>query len=163
MEPIALAQKMELEGKAYYEKLAAETTAPELKGVFTFLAGEEQKHYDLFKSMAFEEPAPPSAEEDAALGKMVEEVFSRLTASFTFPEVVYDYQAAYGKALEMEREAVRFYTEIEAKAEASDRKAVRFIIGQEKMHARLIESLIEFTKNPKTWLENSEWRTIASY
>ena len=162
MEVLALAQKMELEGKAYYERLAAETAVAELKGVFTFLAGEEQKHFDLFQSME-KKQGLPSTEGAGDMSTRVKEIFGVLSASFALPEVVYDYQAAYGKALEMERQSVKYYSELAASADASDKKILDFIIAQEEGHARLMESLMEFVANPKTWLENAEWRNIESY
>jgi rubrerythrin len=162
MEVLALAQKMELEGKAYYERLAAETTVAELKGVFTFLAGEEQKHFDLFQSME-KKQAVASTENTGSMSQKVKEIFSVLTASFALPEVVYDYQAAYGKALEMERQSVKYYSDMAASVDSSEKKILNFIIAQEEGHAKLMESLMEFVANPKTWLENAEWRNIDSY
>lgn len=162
MEILKLAQKMELEGKAYYERLAGETEVTQLKGVFSFLAEQEQGHYDLFKSME-QGAAPASVGEDATLGKKVKELFGTLSASFSLPEVVYDYQTAYGKALEMEKESVKLYTDLAADADEAGKKTVEFIIAQEESHVRLLESLIGFVGNTASWLENAEWRHIDTY
>ena len=162
MEILALAQKMELEGKAYYERLAGETEVAQLKGVFTFLAEQEQKHYDLFT--AIEKGAAPAAiDEDTTLGDKVKELFGMCSASFSLPEAVYDYQAAYGKALEMENASVKLYTDLAAGVDTAGKKTVDFIIAQEESHVRLIESMIEFVGNTKSWLENAEWRHIDAY
>ena len=162
MEILALAQKMELEGKTYYEKLARETEVAQLKGVFTFLAEQEQGHYDLFKEIE-KGAAPASVGEDATLGKKVKELFGALSASFSLPEVVYDYETAYGNALEMEKESVKLYADLAAGVDEAGKKTVEFIIAQEESHVRLLESLIDFVSNTKSWLENAEWRHIDAY
>jgi rubrerythrin len=162
MEILKLAQTMELEGKAYYERLAAETDVEALKGVFTFLAGQEQNHYDLFKAIE-EGVESASIDDDIALGSKVKEFFGALDASFSLPEVVYDYQAAYGKALQMEKESVKMYSDLAEGIADGGKKAVEFIIAQEESHVRLLESLLEFVSNPATWLENAEWRHPDAY
>src|SRR5689334_17434 len=43
--------KMEEEARMYYEKLAATTTVPELKSLFTMLAAAEQEHHDVLVKM----------------------------------------------------------------------------------------------------------------
>ena len=45
------AMKMELDGKAYYQKLAADTTDSGLKSIFSTLASDEQKHYEIILSI----------------------------------------------------------------------------------------------------------------
>ena len=162
MEILTLAQSMELEGKAYYERLAAETEVPALKGVFTFLADQERMHYELFKAIERGQPST-HVEDDTMLGSKVKEFFGALDASFSMPEVIYDYQAAYGKALQMEKESVKLYTDLAVGVSDEGKRTVEFIIAQEEAHVRLIESLVEFVGNPKTWLENAEWRNIDAY
>jgi rubrerythrin len=162
MEILTLAQTMELEGKAYYEQLAAETEVAALKGAFTFLAVQEQGHYELFKAMEQGQQSATIAN-DVTLGEKVKEFFSSLDASFALPEVIYDYQTAYGKALAMEKESIRMYTDLAAEVSADGKETVELIIAQEKGHVRLIESLIDFMGNTKSWLENAEWRNIDAY
>ena len=45
------AMKMEEDGKAYYEKMAGETSHGGLKTIFNRLAEDEQKHYDIFQEL----------------------------------------------------------------------------------------------------------------
>ena len=61
------AMKMELDGKAYYEKLAAETPLTGLKNIFLSLARDEQKHYDAVSRM--KSGAGPAMAETAVLGE----------------------------------------------------------------------------------------------
>ena len=45
------AMKMELDGKAFYEKLAKGTNVAGLQTIFTRLAADEQKHYETFLAL----------------------------------------------------------------------------------------------------------------
>ena len=49
MEILDYAMKMELDGKAFYEKSAAQTSVPELKNILLQLAEEELKHFHFFR------------------------------------------------------------------------------------------------------------------
>lgn len=159
---LEFAKKMELEGKIYYEKLAEESPLLMMKGVFTFLAVEEQRHIELFDAMLKNQNVSAGTD-DGTLVKKVKSVFEELSVSFTLPDVIYDYQAAYGKALDFERESVRYYTDAVASADPSQREALNYIIKEEKLHVRLIESLLEFVVSPKRWLENAEWHHLDAY
>lgn len=162
MQMLEFAKKMELEGKAYYEKLAEESPLPMLKGVFTFLAEEEERHIELFDAMMKNQPVPVGTD-NGALVKKVKSVFEELRVSFTLPDVIYDYEAAYNKALGFEKESVRYYTAAVASADPSMKEALDYIIKQEEQHVRLIESLLAFVVAPKRWLENSEWHHLDAY
>ncbi|HZV82039.1 MAG TPA: ferritin family protein, partial [Geobacteraceae bacterium] len=50
------AMKMEADGKALYEKLAAETGVSELKRIFTLLAAAEDEHCKAIGAMKKETP-----------------------------------------------------------------------------------------------------------
>ncbi len=45
------AMKVEKEGEAYYREMAAAANNAGLKRIFTMLADEEVKHYNVFKNM----------------------------------------------------------------------------------------------------------------
>jgi rubrerythrin len=162
MDVLKVAQEMELEGKAYYEKMATETPIAELKGVFQFLANEEQHHFDLFKALDGKGNAPEAAGTET-LHAIVKDAFGRITYSFMLPDVVYDYQAIYEKALQMEKDAVKYYSEMFDAVAPDQKRTLEFIINQEKSHARLLEALIEFVNHPKSWIENSEWHHLDAY
>lgn len=162
MDILEVAQKMEQEGIAYYSKLASETPVSELKGVFNFLAKEEQRHLEIFQAFAAEKTANGTGDSTSAM-KEVKKIFEQLTTSFTLPEIVYDYEAAYRKALSMEEKTVKYYSEMLASIDANRRETLEFIISQEKAHVKLFEALIDFVGNPKAWLENSEWNHLDTY
>ena len=53
--------KMEEDARGHYEMLAKATTVPELKNIFTLLAGAEKEHYETLKKMR-ERVDPASAQ-----------------------------------------------------------------------------------------------------
>ena len=51
------AMKMEQDGEKFYRDLAGKTTNTGLKQIFTYLADEEVKHYNLFKGLLERQPS----------------------------------------------------------------------------------------------------------
>ena len=82
------AMQMELDGKAYYEEAAAKIDSPELKKILLEIAGDEQKHYNLFKSMLDGNDVEYVESETTTILKSVKNVFVTLkekNKDFTFP------------------------------------------------------------------------------
>ncbi len=159
MNTIDLAKNIELEGKAFYEKLAADSPIPALSGIFSLLAKEEQLHYNVFDAWGKENraPAPPAG----TAGAGAKRIFSRLSLPFTLPQVVYDYGRAYGTALDMERKSIALYENmLAASASADDKKVFSFLISEEQKHEHLVEHLLEFVNEPKEFLENAEFNHL---
>ncbi len=156
------AKEIEVTGKAYYEKLADESAIEELSGVFSFLAGEEQRHYDIFTNMEKGLPTPELKHSEAL--KSAKDAFSNLAASFQVPEVIEDSESAYQKALDLEKKSIDLYENALREAKTDQQKtALEFIIEQEKKHARIVGAMMEFVRRPKEWLENAEWNHLDQY
>src|SRR6516225_2120753 len=51
MNVLDFAMQMELDGKAHYESLEQDTPVPGLRKIFSILAADEQKHYDVVDAM----------------------------------------------------------------------------------------------------------------
>ena len=49
MDILEFAMKMELDGKAFYDKHARRTSDNDLKRIFKLLSEEEERHYQFFK------------------------------------------------------------------------------------------------------------------
>jgi rubrerythrin len=158
-DPIELAKNIEQEGKRYYEKLAREGPVSALSGIFKLLAEEEQKHYELFnswKDSSFPHPSPAGT-----VSAEAKRVFAALSAQFSLPETAYDYSKAYTKALEMERKSISLYEDMLGKASSSAHKnTLSFLIQEEQKHEHLMEHLLEFVNEPKTFLENAEFNHL---
>jgi rubrerythrin len=159
MNTIDLAKNIELEGKAFYEKLAADSPIPALSGIFSLLAKEEQQHYNVFD--AWEKENRGSAPAAGTAGAEAKRIFSRLSVPFTLPQVAYDYGRAYGTALDMERKSIALYENMLAESvSADDKKVFSFLISEEQKHEHLVEHLLEFVNEPKEFLENAEFNHL---
>jgi rubrerythrin len=158
MDALELAKSIEKEGREYYLKLAKESPEPSLAGVFTFLAKEEQRHYDIFD--ALQKNALVRTEPGTALAE-AKKMFAGLSSHFALPEMFYDYTAAYMRALELERKSISLYDGMLIKASSSDEKKVlSFLILEEQKHEHLMEHLIEFVNKPNVFLDTAEFNHL---
>lgn len=156
------AKDIEVSGKEYYEKLADESAIEELSGVFTFLAGEEQRHYEIFDAMEKGLPAPELKHSGAL--QNAKDAFNSLASSLQVSEVIEDSESAYQKALGFEQKSIDLYQKALVDAKDDQQKAaLEFIINQEKKHYRIVEAMMEFVRRPKEWLENAEWNHLDAY
>jgi rubrerythrin len=162
MDILEFSKNMELEGSDYYLKLAHDTQNPELSGVFTWLAQEELEHYNLFASWKDNAPPIPGTGTDI-LGK-VKSIFTGMAAGFNKPEVMFDAEIAYRKALELEHGSISHYRAAREHVQTQDEKMLfDFLVHEELKHVRLIENLIDFVRRPKEWLENAEFNHLDDY
>ncbi len=156
------AKQVEVEGKQYYEKLAEDSAIGEIAGVFSFLASEEQHHWEIFDSMSKGMKAPELKDSDAVGDAKA--AFEKLSKQFDMPEVIEDSETVYSKALDLEHKSIDLYQNALSKAETSEQKAaIEYIIQQEKKHARIVEAIMEFVRRPKEWLEDAEWYHLDKY
>jgi rubrerythrin len=159
MDTLELAKNIEKEGKAYYEKLANDSSVPALAGIFKLLASEEQRHFDLFDSL--QKKKSPGALQAGSVSGEAKKAFEALSTQFTLPETVYDYAKAYSKALEMERKSIAMYEDMLGKSGSDDeKKTLVFLIEEEQKHEHLVEHLLEFVSEPKGFLENAEFNHL---
>jgi rubrerythrin len=156
------AKDIETKGKAYYEQLAAQTPVEEVKSVLKMLAGEEQKHYDLFDSM--QKGMPPEAAAAADVGKIAKEEFTKIAKEFRIPTGLSDAEEAYRKALSIEQASISYYSELLGKIDDKlQQSAIETVISEEKRHEKLVLGLVEFVRRPKEWLENAEFYHLEEY
>lgn len=151
------AMKIELQGKAYYETLAESAGIAELKGIFTGLAADEQKHYDLFKGL---KEGKNWGMADSTLLQQARSVFTDLIDRPEASQEMQDALGAYQLALKVEAESVRLYEEMAKKEE--DPVLVRLYLtlaNEEKSHYNILDNLCELAKRPKEcvpWRESKE-------
>ncbi len=161
MNPLELAKSLELEGAAYYEKLAADSPVKALSGVFATLAKEERIHFNIFDAWQKKNKAPSAPAQGDASAE-AKKIFAGLSSQFAVPQPVYNYSQAWGNALEMERKSISVYQDMLSKAASADDKSIlQFLIGEEQKHEHLMEHLLEFAKEPGEFLENAEFNHLA--
>lgn len=147
------AMKIELQGKAYYENLAATAKVPGLAGVFLELSADEQKHYDVLRQM---KEGVNAGMVDSVVLDRARSVFGDLLRT---PEAVSDLKErldVYGMALQVEAESVRIYEEMAKKEENPVlMQLLLTIANEEKKHYNIMQNVCDFVARPKYYLA---WR-----
>ena len=156
------AMQMELDGKAYYEELAAKTEVPQLKKVLLEMASDEQKHYKLFKAMNEDEGGAYDTEQATKIFASTSNVFEELKASgeqYTFGDDIRD---AWISARDVEKKAEAFYLQKADEVDDADQKQTLLAIAKEELkHWTVIDHVINFLDQPGTYLENAEWGDLG--
>ena len=155
------ALKMELDGKAYYEKLAAETTLTGLKTIFGRLAADEQKHFDTIKAM---EAGAAGAMADTGVLEEAKNVFQGLVGDKDILGGLKKQLDAYRYAMKIEADSVRLYEDM-AKREktAGTAQLLLKIAEEEKKHYNIMENLYDFVLAPQNYLAWGEFSNLKEF
>lgn len=151
------ALKMELDGKAYYEKLAAETDILSLRTIFTNLAADEQKHYDIISS--FKSGAGADMVDSTVLEE-TKNVFEDLRQDKETLGALRKSLHGYEYARKIEADSVRLYEDMVKKEEDPGKATLlQKIANEEKKHYNIMDNLADFTLKPEYYLE---WREFSN-
>jgi len=149
------AMAIEREGEAMYRRFSAKASDKGLKTIFDWLAGEEEKHYEIFQAMQS--------------GSAVEMSENKLPGNFSEIFKVWQSDPAgagfsvkqadlYRTALEAEKKSIELYSRQAAETpEESVKEAFTKILAEEKRHFVLLENLIEIITKPDHWTESAEF------
>jgi len=166
MDVFKYAMQMELDGKAYYEKMAADAGNEVVKNILTDLANDEQKHYIIFKRFS-EGDFSEVKEFQAGSTKVLENaknVFQQMASSGKSFEFGGDIRETWKTAQEVEKKSEDFYREKAVEEENAEvKKTLNIIADEEHKHWTLIEHVIRFLDRPKQWLEDAEWNNMEAY
>lgn len=151
------AMKIELQGKAYYEDLAASAEMPGLRTIFTELAADEQKHYDVLRGL--KEKKNWGMEDSRALER-AKGVFTDLIGNRELLSELHEALDAYRLALKVEADSVKMYEDM-AKQEEDPATVQLYltIANEEKKHYNIMENICDFIMRPKYYLE---WREFSN-
>ncbi len=158
LEPFRIALRLEQEGKAFFEDVAARAESQLVRQTFEFLANEEVKHIDkiekVYQSLELSDGQDVPYIEDsdaeaklAAFNARLVELKDQIAPSVSDVE-------AYKFAIKFENGAEEFYEE--KMNEATDPRIKRFyrwLIDEETMHARLLRSCLNFAEDPAEWFK----------
>jgi rubrerythrin len=155
-----IAIEMEIEGAAYYTKLANKAVNEGLKSIFTLLAADENKHQAIFEAFQADASLPTDALATSEL--QIKDILA--TFKSDRPKEEESQLQAYESALEIELKSIEFYSEY-ADTLKSGRESdiLDFIIKEERRHYDLLDSIIEMVKRPQTWVENAEFGKRETY
>ena len=151
-----VAKKIEIEGKDFYIRLARESDSEEMAGVFHFLAGQEEEHFDIFMSM--QDGKKPARAETRKASIIAKEAFIKIAKDFNNLKPFKHTEDLFRKAISLEEETIEYYLSILDKLKNIEQEAVvKAIIEEEEDHKAVMESIIEFNNEPKEWFENMEF------
>ncbi len=146
-EIIELAVRTEVNGKEFYDYAAERAKDRDLKGIFEFLAAQEDIHRTKFESLRGEAEKLIFPEEwgeiEPYLSTIVESAF--FLGSDKSPVKAIKAKSsveALEFALQFEKETILFYNEVEALIGGKSKKVVSDIINEEKNHVRMISKLL---------------------
>jgi len=157
MDVFDFAMKMELQGKAYYENFAQATQIAGLKSIFTGLAADEQKHYDLLREL---KAGREWTMTDSRLAEQARTVFTELLEERDRLGELHEDLDGYRLALKVEADSVRLYEDMAKKEQ--DPETVQLYLklaNEEKKHFNIIENICDFVMRPKYYLE---WREFSN-
>lgn len=159
------AMQMEKDGENYYRQLAKESTIQGLDNIFTMLADEEVKHFNIIEKVSRKEQDPQFAET-----KILDNVINIFVG---MKEANEDYHidstkasSEYRKACSIEEKSQTFYLEQAQMAENEHTKKIFLRMAKEEAnHLRIMENIVEFVTRPEpgNWLENAEWHHLNEY
>ncbi len=158
------AMKMELDGKAWYEKMAEETESEILRKILLDMSEDEERHYEIFKKLKEWNTV-------AAAGMLSPEtdvldnarnLFEKMAAQGEKPVFSQNALSAWESLRKTEGEAEKFYRDKAAESDNKEaREALLMIADEERKHWVVIDKVINFLSAPERWLENAEWRTTG--
>jgi rubrerythrin len=154
-----MAMHKELEVKAYYEKLAGETSLAGIRTIFTLLAGDEQKHYDAVLCM--KTSADPRLPADSAALETAKDLILKYIGDTDVASKLKNDVDGYRYALSIEAESVKFYESmLEKETDGRLKRIIAGIIAQEKNHYNIVENLYDFALKPEYFLAWGEFSNL---
>ncbi len=156
MDYLEYAKQIERNGIEFYEKLKNESDAAEVKSIFSFMVRQEQRHLEIFEAWQKEmEPAPIEVENVVGTAR---EAFKKMVDHFhQLGAPAIDRSDAYDEAIGFEEKSISLYSEAMEKTDNPNQKEqLKRIIEQEKTHAAMLRSMIEFQRHPGGNLTNAE-------
>jgi len=158
---IEIAFENELKERDFYLKQSEKTNDSLGKKMFATLAQEEEEHYEYLKTLHEEMkkigkwPEYISAEiKGTNVKKVLEEFVDKVEYSSASTA---DDKEAIKIAIEFEKKAHAFYTDLISKAEHPDEKTVfEQLAALEFEHATSLEETLNYFENPADWFAENE-------
>lgn len=154
--------RMELDGKRLYEQLARDTGHAGLRGIFTQLAADEQKHYQIFLDLKGQNRA--AAMKDTPVLEQAKNVFEDLLAQKETLGPIKGDLEGYQHAMKLEEDSIRLYEEAAEKEKDKDIKALLLrIAGEEHKHFNILRNIYDFVNAPSQYLAWREFSNVGEY
>jgi len=159
MNVLDVAASKELEMKSCYEKIARESSLVGICTIFSLLARDEEKHYEMV--LALKNGTYPELPTDSTVLETAREMVGGFVGDKDVAGSLRNDLEGYRLALAMEDESVRFYEKIAAaENDAASRKVLLKILGEEKKHYNVVENLYDFAFKPEYFLAWAEFSNL---
>ena len=161
MNVLDFAMQMELDGKAHYESLEQDTPVPGLRKIFSILAADEQKHYDVVDAM--KSGVTPEMADSTALEE-AKNIFQTLEIEESVLDELKTKLDGYRYAMKIEADSIRLYEDIAEKERTggnpSSIQLLLKIIEEEKKHYNLVENIHDLIAEYEDFLVWHEFGAI---
>lgn len=155
------AMDMEKDAEAFYRKLADRTRMKGIRKIFSDLAADERKHFEIFETL---KDRTAAAVQDTSLLDEAKNVFTRMIEEKASPEELKGDLEAYRYAMKLEAEAARFYRDmIEKEPDERVRAQLEKIVDQEYSHFQIVENLYHFVDAPNHYLAWGEFSNLDEF
>lgn len=149
------AMALEKEGESLYRQFALEAPDRGMKKIFTWLADQELKHYQIFELLKACKPA--SVAESPEL-RDIKDIFDAWKDSDACLNIKTTQADIYRKAIGIEQKSISVYEHYaDQSADVGQKEIFLKIAQEEKRHEWIIENIIEFITKPEVWAENAEF------
>lgn len=165
IEGLQTAIRMEIDGKAYYQKMSQSGGNEYGVKLFKQLAIEEDYHLQKFETIFKAIQAKkewPEVKFKGDQGKSVKNIFAEAAAGLTQRKKapLSEIQAVQ-KAMDMENKTRDFYKERAAKGSfEAEKKYYEILAGEESAHHAVLLDYYEYIKNPADWFTMKEHHSL---
>ena len=155
-EAIKTAIQMEKDGYAFYKKAAAQTTSEAGKDIFESLAQDEEVHLDVFQKMFKEAIGKEEWDDLVNSSKKYQDIpiFPKDLSTVEGATPNINDIDAIRMAMDSEKEAIDYYTEIWTTVSDNDiKKIIDKIIDQERNHYFLLQQEFDHLDSTGEWYD----------
>ncbi len=161
MDVYEYAMQLEKDGESYYRDAASRSQHKGLTRILTMLADAEVVHYKTFVKMkegqSWQLP-------EATIVKDVKNIFVKMREEGELEKIDVSTIDLYTKAQEIEKATEDFYRGKGVQVGgAKEREAFGRVADEEHKHYVILQQIIDFVRQPETWLENAEWYHLDEY
>jgi rubrerythrin len=149
-EIMEMAVETEKGGKLFYETVAEQTRDDNLKGLFSYLADEENRHIRVFEDIArtikvASDEMPANWEEVSLYLKAVTDsrYFLGPDKALVLAKDAKSTSQAVKLALAFEKETLVFYLEATDMVPTLNRPAIEALVGEERAHVRKLTGFLQ--------------------
>jgi len=139
-----------------------ETGLEGLRTIFTRLAEDEQKHYEIFQELRTSGKA--SAMRDTTILEDAKNIFEALPRDGETPQGVREDLSAYRHAMKLEADSFRLYEDAAGKEKSAEtKKLLMKIAGEEHKHFTILENIYQFINAPNQYLAWGEFSNLDEF